>query len=160
MRKGKITNNMSFVEMMSVMSEGNPGALTVLMQMQQYKNGMLYILLLDSLDIRGSKIWMLYSDSCDKNVGKYNRTLMALKCGAYSEEEIQGNLKLNSSIPFLDDSIKIEGVPSYNEEFGPSNEKWNEYINANYKVVAPKIHERIEEERRYEESLKNKQLKK
>ena len=140
----KITGDMNIMDMMMVMSEGNPGALTVLMQMMQNPTSIFDVLLLDSLDIRGSKIWMLYSDSCGKNTGKFNRTLMALRCGAYSQEEIQGNLGLCYAMPFLDDSIQIEGVPSYDEDFGPTHDKWDEYIKANREVVAPKIHEQLD----------------
>ena len=140
----KITGDMNIMDMMMVMSEGNPGALTVLMQMMQNPTSFFDVLLLDSLDIRGSKIWMLYSDSCGKNTGKFNRTLMALRCGAYSQEEIQGNLGLCYAMPFLDDSIQIEGVPSYDEDFGPTHDKWDEYIKANREVVAQKIHEQID----------------
>lgn len=149
----KITSDMSMMDMMMVMSEGNPGAITVLMQMMQDPRSILDILLLDSLDIRGSKIWMLYSDSCGKNVGKFNRTLMALRGGAYTQEEIQGNLGLCDALPFLDDSIQIEGVPSYDQEFGPMDAKWDEYIKANREAIVPKINERIEAENSYKKSL-------
>lgn len=142
----KITSDMNMMDMMMVMSEGNPGALTVLMQMTQDPRSILDILLLDSLGIRGSKIWMLYSDSCGKNARKFNRTLMVLRSGAYTQEEIQGNLGLCYAMPFLDDSIQIEGIPSYDEDFGPSHDKWDEYIKANKEIVAPKIRERIEAE--------------
>lgn len=149
----KITEDMNMMDMMMVMSEGNPGALTVLMQMMQDFNGILNILLLDSLNIRGSKIWGLYSDCCGKNVGKFNRTLMALRVGTYTQEEIQGNLGLCYSLPFLDDSIQIEGIPSYDQEFGPMDVKWNEYLEANREVVVPKINERIAAESGYKKSL-------
>lgn len=153
MSNEKITSDMSIMDMMMTMSEGNPGALTVLMQMMQDPRGFMDILLLDTLDIRGSKVWMLYSDSCDKNTGKFNRTLMALSCGAYSEEEIQENLGLCYALPFLDDSIEMEGVPSYDEEFGPMDAKWDEYLKANREVVVPKIHERMEAENSNKKSL-------
>ena len=53
----KITGNMSMIDMLMVMAEGNPGAFTVLTQMMKSPNGLFDILLLDSLDIRGAKIW-------------------------------------------------------------------------------------------------------
>lgn len=154
MRNEKITGNMSIMDMIMVMSEGNPGALNVIMGMMSDPRSMIDILLLDSLDIRGSKIWMLYSDCCEQNKKKFDRTLMALRCGAYLEEEIQANLSLCRAVPFLDDSIQIEGVPSYEEDFGPTHEKWDEYIKANKEVVAPKIQERIEAENFQKKHLK------
>ena len=51
MKNEKITGDMNMMDTMMVMSEGNPGALTVLMQMMQSPTGLLDILLLDSLDI-------------------------------------------------------------------------------------------------------------
>ena len=149
MENNKLTSDMSMIDVMMVMSEGNQGALTLLMQMMYNPRGRMDIILLDSLDIRGSKIWMLYSDCCGKNVGKFNRTLMALRAGAYTQEEIQGNLGLCYALPFLDDSIKIEGIPSYDQEFGPMDDKWDEYIKANREAIIPKINERIEAENSY-----------
>lgn len=145
---------MNMMDMMMVLSEGNPGALTILTKMMNDPRSIMDILLLDSLDIRGSKIWMLYSDSCDKNVGKFNRTLMALRSGAYTQEEIQGNLGLCYALPFLDDSIEIEGVPSYDQEFGPMDAKWDEYLKANREAIVPKINERIKAENSYKKSIK------
>ena len=149
----KITGNMSMIDMLMVMAEGNPGAFTVLTQMMKSPSGLFDILLLDSLDIRGAKIWMLYNDCSNRNMGKYNRTLMALRCSAYTPEEIHENLELSYSIPFLDDSVKVEGVPSYEEEFGPTSPKWNEYIKANTEVVIPKIYEKAEKEKEFKKSL-------
>lgn len=154
MKNEKITSNMSIMDMIMVMSEGNPGAITILADMLNDPTGILDIFLLDSLEIRGSRIWMLYSDCCEKNKKKFDRTLMALRCGAYLEEEIQANLSLCRAVPFLDDSIQIEGVPSYEENFGPTNDKWEEYIEANKVVVVPKIHERMEEENFQKRHLK------
>ncbi len=149
MNNEKLTANMSLMDMMMVMSQGNPGALTVLMQMMENPNGILDIVLLDSLDIRGSKIWMLYSDSCNQDMGKFQRTLMALRSGAYTTEEIQDNLSLCNAQPFLDDSITIEGIPAYEKHFGPAHPKWEEYIEAQRNVIIPKIQERIEAEKNF-----------
>ena len=66
MNNEKITGNMSPMEMIMTMSEGNPGAMKVIMDMMNNPRSLLDILLLDSLDIRGSKIWMLYSDCCNR----------------------------------------------------------------------------------------------
>lgn len=151
MNNEKITSDMNVMDMMMVMSEGNPGVLTVLIEMMQDPKGLLDILLLDTLDIRGSKIYKLYSDSSGKNEGKFNRTLMALRC--LFKRRNQGNLGLTYVLPFLEDSIQMEGVPSYNEEFGPMDAKWDEYLKANREVVVPKIHERMEAENSNKKSL-------
>ncbi len=149
MKNEKLNADMSIIEALLIMSECNPGAITVLKEMMSTPRGSLDILLLDSLDIRGDKIWKLYSDCSDKNIEKYNRTLLALRSGAYTDEEIQGNLDAPTAIPFLDDSIKVENVPSYGEDFGPTNEKWTEYLKENRKVALPKIQENIEKSKKY-----------
>ena len=53
------------------MSEGNPGALKVLMNMLQKENGLIYILTLDDMGIYGSKIWVGYKDHCGMDIDKY-----------------------------------------------------------------------------------------
>ena len=139
MGKEKLTANMSTMDMVMTMCEGNPGALNVLMQMMNDPRSFMDILLCDSLDIRGSKLYMLHNDCCGGNNDKFNRTLMMLRCGIFSEEQIQSNLDLVRAMPFIDDSIVIEGVPPYGKDFGPTDEKWDEYIQANRNIVVPKI---------------------
>lgn len=138
MENMKIKRNMKFLEMMKVMSDDDPGALSVLKQMIYYLSMFKLddILLLDSLGIRGSKIWVLYSDCCNENIYKFKRTLMILKDGVYSEEEIQGNLELSHAIPFLDEALDM----NYDEKIGPNDKDWSEYVKANRNLVAPKIY--------------------
>ncbi len=50
------------------MSEGNPGALSVLMKLNEHDTGFLDILGLDDMNIRGSQIWVAYKDHCDENI--------------------------------------------------------------------------------------------
>ena len=142
-----ITSDMSMEDVIILMSERNPGAINVLMQMMNDTDitSFFNILYLDSAGIRGSKIWMLYSDCCNKNYKKFSRTLVALRNGAYSEEEIQENLGLSCAVPFLDDSIQFV---SNGQEFGPGNDLWKEYIRLNREVVIPKIHEKIENQKK------------
>lgn len=139
----QITSDMSMTEAINTITKGVPRAQVVVMQMLDDPRVLLDILLLDALDIRGEKVWYLFSDCCKGNFGKFKRTLMALRDGAYSETKIQGNLELCKAIPFLDDSVQIEGVPSYDQFFGPGDPKWEEYIKANVEVVVPRIKERI-----------------
>lgn len=69
----RITANMNMQDMLITMSEGNPGALTCMMQMIQTDpmTGMLEILLFDSLGIYGSKIYMVWNDCCGRDMGKF-----------------------------------------------------------------------------------------
>lgn len=146
MNNEKIKEDMSIEDVLYVMSEGNPGAINVLVQMLSDKNfqrGMLDFLLLDSLGIRGPKIWGLYNDCCERDFVKYNRTLMAIRCGAFSQKEIDTNLDLPRSVPFLYDSVVLEGVCK-EEDFAPTNPSWIKYIDETRKVFVPKLEEAVE----------------
>lgn len=53
------------------MSEGNPGALRVCMElMQSGPQGMLKLLDLDDMNLRGSAIWVAYKDHCGEDIDK------------------------------------------------------------------------------------------
>ncbi len=145
MENEKITANMSTLDMVMTMCEGNPGALNVIMQMMRDPRSLMDILLCDSLDIRGSKLYMLYNDCCNKNNEKFKRTLMMLRCGIFSKEQIQANLNLPYAMPFIDDSIVIEGVPPYGQNFGPVNEKWKEFCTKNRDAFNQKLNTVLEQ---------------
>lgn len=52
------------------MSEGNPGAIKVLMEIMK-KSGIITICHLDDLQIRGWKIWYGYKDYCKEDLDKF-----------------------------------------------------------------------------------------
>jgi len=60
-------------ELAAMMSEGNPGALSVICQIM--KDGpmefMMTILDLDDMNIRGSQIWLGYKDHCEEDIEKF-----------------------------------------------------------------------------------------
>lgn len=143
----------SVKEAIFAMSQGIPGALSVLMRMLEEQNGISDIRLLDTLGINGSKIWYLYNDSCDRNMDKFRRTLMAFRCGAYTDEEIQANLESGMTIPFLDDSVQIDGISPYDKDFGPKDPRWRKYIKANRDVVVPQIRQIIENQKPKDQHL-------
>lgn len=126
----RINASMSTMEVVMTMSEGNPGAMSVIMNMIATPKGLLDLLLLDSLDIRGSHLYMLNNDCCGRSPERFDRTLMMLRSGVFTEEEIRANLDRTYAIPFIDDSIKMEGVPPYGEDFGPTHPKWDEWCEA------------------------------
>ena len=144
MENRKITGNMSTIDMCMEMSEGNPGAIQVISQMMYDPRNFMDIFLCDSLNIRGSKLYMLNSDCCGRNFDKFSRTLKMFRYGVYSLEEIHGNLDLVRAIPFIDDSIVIEGVPPYGKDFGPSNDKWKEYCQKNKESFDKRFKEALE----------------
>ena len=51
------------------MSEGNPGAISVMMQLAVFKEGWLPMLkILKANNYTGDKIWMLYKDECGEDL--------------------------------------------------------------------------------------------
>lgn len=135
----QIKGDMDTFEIVSVMSEGNPGAMHVAIQMLDSPRGFLDILLCDSLNIRGSKLYMLFNDCCRKDTNKFSRTLMMLRAGIFSKEEIHANLEQVYAMPFIDDSIKIENIPPYGSEFGPTNKEWKRYCDIQKEAFKAKI---------------------
>jgi hypothetical protein len=63
----------TFEQFMMKMSEGNPGALTVLMQIvdRDPALGMLQILNLDDMNMRGCQIWVGYKDHCGEDIDRF-----------------------------------------------------------------------------------------
>lgn len=80
------------------MSEGNPGALTVLMKLHQEGEkidpdaafgGFANILSLDTLDIYGSEIWQFYKDLCRQNLTDMIGLMRAVQLGFLRESELR-----------------------------------------------------------------------
>jgi hypothetical protein len=63
--------NMSIMEALILMSEGNPGAATVLAELAKREDGFIWILSLDDMNIRGTQIWVGYKDVCESNIEKF-----------------------------------------------------------------------------------------
>lgn len=99
----RITADMSMKDMLITMCEGNPGALTCMMQMIQTDpmTGIQDILLFDSMGIYGSKIYMVWNDCCGRDMGKFKETIQAFREGKFSEEEIHENLSRLYAKPFI-----------------------------------------------------------
>jgi len=57
----------SVMDVVIKMSEGNPGAVTVLSQMLK-GDDLLLLLHLDDMNIRGSQIWVGYKDHCHQDI--------------------------------------------------------------------------------------------
>lgn len=90
------------------MSEGNPGGLTVLMQIYQNTKSIDPDCLLDwmgpfanldNMECYGHKIWMLYKDICNQNLSKMIAVLRATQLGLTSPsaviDAIDGRLSLD-----------------------------------------------------------------
>ena len=119
----RIKANMSMMEIVMTIGEGNPGAIMVAMNMLENPMGLFDILLCDSLDIRGARLYMLNNDCCKRNNEWFNLTLTMIKKGVFSYEEIHKNLSMVRAIPF----ISMELFQKYGKTINPSSEKWNEF---------------------------------
>jgi hypothetical protein len=80
------------------MSDGNPGALTVLMRTmnegpaidpQSMLGAISVILSLDTHDIYGSEIWLLYKDVCGQDLTMMLALLRAVQLGFLPETELK-----------------------------------------------------------------------
>lgn len=97
MGKERIGLNDSGMDIIIKMSDGNPGAMTVLMRMmkegggidpQGFAGGLGAILGLDTHGIYGSKIWMLYKDVCKENLESTLAVLRACQIGKLRESDM------------------------------------------------------------------------
>lgn len=102
--------SMSFNDVVYVMSDGNPGALTVMMKMidagrsidpDSLMGALGVFLSLDTHRIYGSRIWMLYKDVCKQNLNTTLGLLRATQLGFLSEN------KLNHAIDNYGDGLDI-----------------------------------------------------
>ena len=123
----KSNGRMTIMEMMMGMSEGNPGAMMVIREMMSDPARLFDILLLDSMEIHGAKLYTLNNDCCERDPSKFSRTLMMFQSGVFTQEQIHANLEQCHALPFIDDSIEMDGIPPYGEDFGPDHPKWDEW---------------------------------
>jgi len=70
MNRKKIEGNMSVIEVVTTMTEGNPGAIRVCSELLKSPDhsGLMLILDMDDMNIRGSDIWIAYKDFCKENI--------------------------------------------------------------------------------------------
>ncbi len=109
----RIQLNDSMLDVVSKMSEGNPGALTVCMELlRETENidkdsalgGLGTILSLDSFNIYVSRIWMLYKDVCKQDIVKTIAVLRACQLG------ILTRTSLNYAIDNYGRGIDVESL--------------------------------------------------
>jgi hypothetical protein len=86
------------MDFLVTMSEGNPGAITVLSQVLKSDEdlGFLLVLQLDDMNIRGTQVWIGYKDYCGQDIDKFidcvkNRDPEMIR--AINEEGVKGNHK-------------------------------------------------------------------
>lgn len=71
-QRQKITLTMTTTDILVLMSEGNPGGLTVLCEMMKKDPMNMFVILhLDDMNMRGSQIWVGYKDYCKEDLNKF-----------------------------------------------------------------------------------------
>lgn len=127
----KIRMDMSCFEAMVALSEGNPGAVSVLTQLARAGSkhdpddatgGIGPMLDLDDLGIYGSRIWQLYKDVCGQKLGVMLAVLRAHQLGFIKTEELLERIGADEKrgTPFEDLSdilAEVQGaLPSFKLE--------------------------------------------
>ena len=118
----------SVIDIMQKMTEGNPGALTVCMELlNKGKNidpdsaleGLGNILSLDTHGIYGSRIWMLFKDVCGEHIGRTIGLLRAVQLGFFSDvgldQMIDGQYNGEETVDDLITKVQ-ERLPKFNIE--------------------------------------------
>lgn len=101
MRKTRIELNDSVMDIAQKMSEGNPGALSVILRIfseggaidtQDFAGGLGSLLRLDGLGVYGSKIWMLYKDVCSQDLVRLMAVVRANQLGMLSDDVLLASI--------------------------------------------------------------------
>lgn len=75
----KVREDIDFSDSMLLekMGEGNPGAISVLGRLMIVPTGLMSILDLDDMNIRGSQIWVAYKDYCGEDIDLFTQSLVS-----------------------------------------------------------------------------------
>ena len=102
MSNKRISSNLSPLEILYTMSEGNQEAFTCLQEMVlSDSKSLLEILSLDDLEIYGSNIYVLWDKCCDRDITILKKTLKYFKDQNVSKEEIHEKLAQVPATPFV-----------------------------------------------------------
>jgi hypothetical protein len=110
----RIKLEMSMLDAVACVCEGNPGAIRVCLEILKHGGqidpdsllgGFGVILLLDTLGIYGSQIWILHKDICEENIIATIGMLRAFQLGHISDCELMNAIK--------SEGIILIDVPTY-----------------------------------------------
>ena len=129
MRSGRIALNDSAKDIVIKMSDMNPGAMGVIMNIINDTEsidpdcligGVGVIMLLDTLQIYGSDIYVLHSDICGKNLSRMIAVLRAFQLGLFSGETLRDacsrqDYSGKNMVPVEELALKVkERLPNFN----------------------------------------------
>lgn len=94
--------SLTMIDVIQIMSDGNPGAITVIMELitktpaidpDNLLGGISYVLSLDTYGIYGSDIWVFYKDLCGQDIVNVITVLRAIQLGYFREERLFAAVK-------------------------------------------------------------------
>lgn len=106
----KLSSEDNTMDVIMKMSEGNPGATTCLVEILRKDDwtfgadSITMVLSLDTLELYGSKLYMLWNDCCKRDLKTLELVLRNYQMGLLSKEEIHRNLNRGRGTPF--DNLK------------------------------------------------------
>lgn len=93
----------SVTDMMMKMCEGNPGAMAVCMEFLQGDFEYFeYLLMCDTLELYGEKLYMLWNDCCGRDIEKMKKVIALWRQGVISKEAIHQHLDGGYGKPFAE----------------------------------------------------------
>lgn len=99
---GKLNKNLNVDDLIFALSEGNPGALTFIMEMMNTNTKAVpNIIFFDTMEIYGAKLYMFWNDCCGRDQEKVNETVGFLRKENVSKEKIHENLNQVRAMPFI-----------------------------------------------------------
>ena len=98
------------LDVITKMSEGNPGATKVLAQlmMRETLDGLGTILLFDTIGLYGRRIYMLWNDCCDRDLERVLQIMEAFRSGKIIIESIHEHVQDPRGTAFTDQELGIE----------------------------------------------------
>ena len=147
MAKSKLDPTMTRYEVVSTMAAGCSDLAPILLSLLRSEDGYLDLLLLDMMGIRGFKLERFINDCCQRRIEKFNLTMMMVRDGVFEENEIITNLNFRQPISFIDDDIKPEGTPSYDEDFPDNNYIWYRFCEMQHANFQVRFQEKLEQMR-------------
>lgn len=98
------------VDVITKMSEGNPGAINVLVQLMKREtpDGLGAILLFDTIGLYGCRIYMLWNDCCDCDLERVLQIMEAFRSGKITSESIHEHVQDPRGTAFTDQELGIE----------------------------------------------------
>jgi hypothetical protein len=122
----RIKLEMNTLDILYALSEGNPGGLSVMIELMEAApkidpqaafKGLQPLLSLDNLQIYGSDIWILYKDLCGQDVLKVLTIFRCIQMGILSEHTLKTTMRNPFGVTFphteLLEKLK-EKLPSFN----------------------------------------------